>query len=98
MTAFDATCATLPQKDTTACFTVTAAAHPGMLPRVLEPFAKRGLVPSKLHAVEQDDGQSALLIDLQVAQMELETAQKIGNTLNQVFGVNSVLVSAKVAY
>lgn len=98
MTAHNAHRAPFPRNATTACFTVTATAHPGMLPRVLEPFAKRGLIPSKLHAVEQDDSQSALLIDLQVAHMELETAQKIGNSLSQVFGVNSVLVSAKVAH
>lgn len=98
MSSLDAQRAPQLQKNTTACFTVTAMAHPGMLPRVLEPFAKRGLVPTKLHAVEQSDHDAALLIDLQVVDMELETAQKIGSTLNQVFGVNSVLVSAKVAY
>jgi hypothetical protein len=35
----------------TYCFSVQAAADPGMLPRVLELFAKRNLVPSRCHAV-----------------------------------------------
>ena len=30
----------------TACFSVHARAEPGVMPRVLELFAKRGLVPS----------------------------------------------------
>ena len=34
----------------TACFSVVARAEPGVLPRVIELFAKRGLVPTRCHA------------------------------------------------
>ena len=35
-----------PDREPTACFSVAAAAEPGVMPRVLELFAKRGLVPT----------------------------------------------------
>ena len=35
----------------TACFSVHAHADPGVMPRVLELFAKRGLVPSAWHSI-----------------------------------------------
>ena len=34
----------------TACFSVQARAEPGVMPRVLELFAKRGLVPQRWHS------------------------------------------------
>jgi len=33
-----------------ACFSVSAEPSPGLLPRVTELFAKRGLVPDEIHA------------------------------------------------
>lgn len=76
----------------TACFAVSATADPGTVPRVLAPFAKRGLIPSRLHAVHDQDG---LLIDLQVTAMGRQTAEAIANGLRQIFGVRTVLVAMK---
>ncbi len=38
------------RRPTTACFAVHARAEPGVMPRVLEQFAKRGLIPSNWHS------------------------------------------------
>ena len=45
----------------TFCFSVQAAAEPGIMPRVLELFAKRGLVPQKWHSTVSG---TALAIDV----------------------------------
>lgn len=78
----------------TACFTVTADADPGMLARLLEGFAKRGLVPERVHALTSADGET-LDLDLQVAGLDGAKAAIIGETLRGVVGVRAVLVAAK---
>lgn len=77
---------------TTACFTVTARSAPGVLPRVLEFFAKRGLVPDRFDARCEDE---ILTVDIRVHGMELELARYIGRCMNQIFEVDRVLVSEK---
>lgn len=42
-------------------FALAAEADPGMLPRLMEPFAKRGLVPERWAARTTGDGDEALL-------------------------------------
>src|SRR5215813_13573999 len=49
----------------TACFSVHARAEPGVMPRVLELFAKRGLVPSRWESATFGDNDSELTIDIQ---------------------------------
>ena len=77
----------------TACFSVQATADPNLLQRLLEPFAKRGLVVDRVHA-DTDPGRT-LTVDLQVAGMDLDLANLIGATLRQIIGVELVLVSEK---
>jgi acetolactate synthase small subunit len=76
----------------TACFSVTAQAAPGVLPRVLEYFAKRGLVPDRLEARR---GGGELVVDIQVINMDPERAHYIGRCLDRIFEVDRVLVSEK---
>lgn len=75
----------------TYCFSVQAAADPGMLPRVLELFAKRNLVPSRCHAVVTGPEQEELLVDLQVAGLAPEEAEHVARSLRQMVFVASVL-------
>ena len=77
---------------TTACFSVTAQFAPGVMPRVLELFAKRGLVHDRFDC--RQDG-SALTLDIAMHGMDLELARYIGRCMNQIFEVDCVLVSAK---
>ena len=76
----------------TACFAVTAQAAPGVLPRVLDYFAKRGLVPDRFEA--RCEG-GALALDIRMRDMDLELARYIGRCLDRIFEVERVLVSEK---
>ncbi len=80
-------------QNTTACFSVVADADPGIMPRVLELFAKRGLVPSLWHSRIAPTGE--LTIDLQVQGMEAQMARHIAGCLRQVWGVSTVLTAEK---
>lgn len=86
----------------THCFAIRAEASPGLMPRVLEFFAKRNLVPTRWHsdvivAPARDGGDTHLQIDLQMEGIEAELAAYIARCLRQIYGVESVLTSAKVA-
>ena len=50
----------------TACFSVHAHAEPGVMPRVLELFAKRGLVPSTWHSLRCGTDEGELAIEIQM--------------------------------
>ena len=82
-----------PEAEPTHCFSVHAAAEPGIMPRVLELFAKRGLVPSSWTSrvgLEQD-----LTIDIQMVGMSAEVADYVTKCLRQIVGVQVVLASRK---
>jgi acetolactate synthase regulatory subunit len=77
----------------TACFAVRAAADPGTLPRVLELFAKRGLVPSSVQARLTGDAEPALSVDLQVAGLEPAMVEIVAEALRQIWVVERVLTA-----
>ena len=79
----------------TACFAVHAAAEPGVMPRVLELFAKRGLVPSAWHSSVGGAAEDELTIDIQVKGMEGELATYVAACLRQLPFVEVVLTSEK---
>ncbi len=82
-----------PDSEPTRCFSVHAVADPGVMPRVLELFAKRGLVPSSWTSrvgAEQD-----LTIDIQMSGMSAEVADYVTRCLRQIAGVQVVLASQK---
>ena len=79
----------------TACFSVHAAADPQVLPRVLEVFAKRGMVPSQWYSTRCGDGGAELQIDIQVADLEPALSRRIAETLRQLYCVDTVLTSVK---
>ena len=77
------------------CFALMAQAAPGVLPRVMEPFAKRGLVPARLHATVCGRASGELAIDLQIADIDADMAELIAAQLRQIIGVSTVLTSEK---
>jgi hypothetical protein len=81
----------------THCFAIRAIVAPGILPRVLELFAKRNLVPTKWHSAVIGAAQDELQIDLQMEGIDTELAGYIARCLRQIYGVDSVLTSAKIA-
>ena len=76
----------------TYCFSVFAAPDASVMPRVLELFAKRGLVPSRFDAAASA---ADLSIDVQVAGLEEDTASHIAACLRNVVHVERVLTAVK---
>lgn len=77
------------------CFSVFAAPQPGVMPRVLELFAKRGLVPTRVHADVVGEGADGLVIDLHVPDVDGDTAEHVAACLRGLFDVERVLVATK---
>lgn len=80
--------------DRTACFAIVAEADPGVLPRLLEPFAKRGLVPSSVQArfVEAEE---ELLVDVQVRTLTRAESDYVARCLRAMPLVRQVLTSER---
>ena len=74
----------------TVSFLLQARAEPGIMPRVIELFAKRGLVPQKWHSTALG---SALTIDVQIGGLGRDLADYIARSMRQIVGVESVLTS-----
>lgn len=79
----------------TACFSVQALALPGVMPRVLELFARRGLVPSQWHSVTAGAAGEELHIDIQVDGVDREQRRLLAAGLGQLVHVELVLTSEK---
>jgi len=75
----------------TARFSIHARAEPGVMPRVLELFAKRGLVPSRWESATFGDDDSELTIDIQTRGLRRETVDYIAACLRQIVFVKVVL-------
>jgi acetolactate synthase small subunit len=77
----------------TACFSVHAHAEPGVMPRVLELFAKRGLVPSAWHSATFGTDSATLTIDIQMRGLSRDLTDYIAACLRQIAFVEVVLTS-----
>jgi acetolactate synthase small subunit len=79
----------------TACFSVHARAEPGAMPRVLELFAKRGLVPSAWHSVTGGGDRAQLTIDIQMRGLGRDAMDYIAACMRQMPFVEVVLTSER---
>ncbi len=70
-----------------ARFTVTAEAFPGLLSRVLEPFAKRDLVPDTVRASREGGMMRA---EVALSAMPLGMVHLVAGNLGQIVGVRRV--------
>jgi hypothetical protein len=77
----------------TACFVVHACADPGIMPRVLELFAKRGLVPQRWHSVVAGPSGACLTIDIRIAGLGREAVDYVARCMRGIAGVDTVLTS-----
>jgi acetolactate synthase small subunit len=76
--------------DYSCCFSLHARVEPGVMPRVAELFAKRGLVPQRWHSTVAG---SALTIDVQLDDLGRDLADYIARCMRQIVGVEAVLTS-----
>jgi hypothetical protein len=84
------------RRPSTFCFSIQASADSGTLARVLEQFAKRGLVPTKWYSdVCAESGR--LQIDIQVARLAAGDGEFIATGLRSIVGVDHVLTGAKAS-
>ncbi len=74
-----------------ALFYVTGVADPGLLPRLIEPVAKMGHVPSRVHASRESGDGSELVVDLRLAGVNARTAQLVEHALRATVGVRQVI-------
>lgn len=74
-----------------AFFFVTAPADPGLLPRLIEPVAKLGTVPTRVHASRESGDGSEVTVDLRLAGVPLRTADLVERALRAVVGVRQVM-------
>ncbi len=74
------------------CFSVTTDADPSAMPRVLEVFALRGLVPGQLHGIGRDE---EIALDLQLDGLEADDVEAIAWRLRALVCVRSVLTAEK---
>lgn len=68
-------------------FSIRAHAEPGVMPRVLELFAKRGLVPRRWNSAASETG---LSIDVQMTGLDPEVGDYISRCMRQIHGVETV--------
>jgi acetolactate synthase small subunit len=72
-------------------FLVQAHSEPGVMPRVLELFAKRGLVPHKWQSTAAGP---ILTIEVQMGGLGDNVADYIARCMRQIVGVETVLTSS----
>lgn len=69
------------------CFAVLADASPGLLPRLLQPFAKRDLTPDAVRATRDGD---LMRVEIALHAMPTEMVHLAAGNLAQVVGVQAV--------
>lgn len=72
-----------------ARFMLDAEADPGLLPRVLEPFAKRALLPDRMWA---HSGAEIVHIEVAVRAADADTLHRIEGNLRQLVGLRRLVV------
>ena len=74
-----------------AFFLITAPTDPGLLPRLIEPIAKLGAVPSRVHASSEAGEGLELSVELRLRGVHLRTAHLVEHALRAVVGVRQVM-------
>ncbi len=78
------------------CFSLKANSEPGLLPRLIEVFARNALVPSRWHSDLLGPHDDELTVDIQVRGLAQERAEYLARCMERVYGVHSVLISRKL--
>ena len=81
--------------DRTACFSVHAPTDPSVMPRVLEVFTRRGVIPTVWHSVLCGSELQEIQIDIQVAGLAVDMSDRLAQCLRQLVSVRCVLTSEK---
>jgi len=79
----------VPSRFVSVRFLLTADASPGLLPRLLQPLAKRDLMVDAMHALRDGDVMQAELL---LEAMPADMVHLVAGNLGQVVGVHAVRV------
>ncbi|MDR3524863.1 MAG: hypothetical protein P4L66_12265 [Acetobacteraceae bacterium] len=74
-------------------FTVTATAEPGLLPRLIQPFARRDLTPDGFECTRSG---GVLRVEIGMAAMPAEMVHLVEGNLRQTVGVSSVICRREI--
>lgn len=77
------------------CFSVSGMADPGLMPRIMELWAKRGLIPERWHGGRMGPDGNDVYIDIETSELDHGLARQIAEAMRCIFGVSQVLVSEK---
>ena len=77
------------------CFSVRAVADSGMMPRLMELWAKRGLMPDRWHGVREETSGTYVDIDIESGDVDQALAAQMAAAMREIFGVAQVLLSEK---
>ncbi|HET6182538.1 MAG TPA: hypothetical protein VFA03_02965 [Acetobacteraceae bacterium] len=75
-----------------ARFMLDADPDPGLLPRVMEPFAKRGLIPGRMWSHR---GSAEMHVEVAIEDAPAEMLGPIEGNLRQIVGVRRLVVLRK---
>jgi hypothetical protein len=74
-----------------ARYLVVGLSDPGFLSRLVEPVAKLGEVPTRVHASRESGDGSQLSVDLRLGGVSPRTAELVENALRRIVGVHQVI-------
>lgn len=78
-----------------ARFYVSAVADPGILPRVIQVFAKRGMIPNRIDITPIHPASSEIMLDIQIDDLEDHCPHHMAEVLRQIIGVESTCIAER---
>jgi hypothetical protein len=76
-------------------FFLTGEAGADLLPRVLLPFAKLGLVPYRVHSSTEQGTGEEMSLELRFARLPADTGEHLATRCRTVIGVRTVMTVAE---
>jgi hypothetical protein len=76
-------------------FFLTGETGADLLPRVLQPFIKLGLVPYRVHASTEQGAGEEMSVELRFARLPLDTGEQLASRCRAVIGVRTVMTVAE---
>lgn len=76
-------------------FFVTGTAAADLLPRVLQPFVRLGLVPYRVHSSTEQGTGEEMSLELRFARLPADAGEQLAARCRSVIGVRSVMTVAE---
>jgi hypothetical protein len=80
-----------------ALFYAVGLADPELMPRLVAPLGKLGVVPCRIHASREDGDGSELAIELRFRDLPDHLARQIESALRRTVGVRQLIVAIEAA-